>query len=117
MSYGSYAALEKALGAKIQYVDVKGPAEVAFKGIRINGANSEIKVVPDRNCQVATAYLLTMDAWKLISLNDVPHLFRYADGLEALRVYNQDAAEARVGYYANLWGNAPGWNAVLTLSA
>lgn len=115
-SFASYGALEKALGAKVNYVNVEGPAGIAFKGIRIYGANTEIKVIPDRNCPAATAYLLTMDAWKLISLNDVPHLFRYADGLEALRVYNQDAAEARVGGYYNLWCNAPGWNAVVTLA-
>lgn len=116
MSFASYAALEKALGSKVNYVNVEGPAGIAFKGIRVFGANSEIKVMPDRNCPAATAYLLTLDNWKMISLNDVPHLFRYADGLEALRVYNQDAAEARVGYYANLWCNAPGWNATVSLA-
>ena len=116
MSFASYAALEKALGAKVNYVNVEGPAGISFKGIRVYGANTEIKVMPDRNCPVATAYLLSLDSLKLISLNDVPHLFRYADGLEALRVYNQDAAEARVGYYGNLWCNAPGWNAVVTLA-
>ena len=116
MSFASYAALEKALGAKVNYVNVEGPAGIAFKGIRVYGANTEIKVIPDRNCPSATAYLLTLDNWKLMSLNDVPHLFRYADGLEALRVYNQDAAEARVGYYANLWCNAPGWNATVSLA-
>ena len=117
LSYGSYAALEKALGAKVQYVDLEGPGEIMFKGIRVNGANSEIKVIPDRNCQVATGYLLELETWKLLSLNDVPHLFRYADGLEALRVYNQDAAECRTGFYANLACFAPGWNGVMTLSA
>lgn len=116
MSFASYAALEKALGAKVNYVNVEGPAGIAFKGIRVYGANTEIKVIPDRNCPSATAYLLTLDNWKLMSLNDVPHLFRYADGLEALRVYNQDAAEARVGYYGNLWCNAPGWNATVSLA-
>jgi len=34
-----------------------------------------------------------------------------------LRVYNADAGEVRVGYYAQLRTNAPGWNAYVTLSA
>lgn len=117
VNFASYGALEKALGAKVQYCDLKGPGEIAFKGIRVNGPNSEIKVIADRNCQPRTCYLLQMDTWKLLSLNDVPHLFRYADGLEALRVYNQDAAEARVGYYANPVCNAPAWNANVALAA
>ena len=32
-----------------------------------------------------------------------------ADG----KKHNQDAAEARVGYYGNLWCNAPGWSATV----
>ncbi|HEY6008302.1 MAG TPA: hypothetical protein VIU40_08270, partial [Geobacteraceae bacterium] len=92
-------------------------ANIAFHGIRINGPKGEIKVLPDRNQLAATCHMLTMSTWKLFSLNDVPHLFRYADGLEALRVYNQDAAEARVGYYAQGGCNAPGWNGVVTLPA
>lgn len=117
LSFASYSALEKALGAKVQYVDFKGPAEVAFRGIMINGASSMIKVFPDRNCQPNTAYLLQMNTWKLECLGDAPMILKYGDGLEMLRVYNADAGEVRVGYYANLRSNAPGWNANIKLSA
>lgn len=116
-NFASYSALEKALGAKVQYVDLKGPAEIAFRGIMINGANSMIKVFPDRNCQASRAFLLQMSTWALQSLGDSPQILRYGDGLEMLRVYNADAGEVRVGYYANLATNAPGWNANVTLSA
>lgn len=117
MSFASYSALEKALGAKVQYVDMKGPAGIAFRGIQINGANTMIKCFPDRNCPSQTAYLLQMDTWCLESLGDAPQILRYGDGLEMLRVYNADAGEVRVGYYANLRTNAPGWNAYVALSA
>lgn len=117
MSFASYSALEKALGAKVQYVDLKGPAGIAFRGIMINGANTMIKCFPDRNCPSQTAYLLQMDTWCLESLGDAPQILRYGDGLEMLRVSNADAGEVRVGYYANLRSNAPGWNAVVSLSA
>lgn len=117
MSYGSYSALEKSLGAKAQYITMQGPAEIMFPGILINGANGQIKVFPDRSCTAKTAYLLQMDTWKLYSLGDAPHIARYADGLEMLRVSNADAAEVRVVSYAQLGCNAPGWNGVIQLGA
>lgn len=116
-NYASFAALEKALGAKVQYVDMKGPAEIAFRGIVINGANSMIKVFPDRSCQANQAWLLQMDTWCLESLGDAPQILKYGDGLEMLRVYDADAGEVRCGYYAQLRTNAPGWNANVALSA
>lgn len=116
-NFASYSALEKALGSKVQYIDLKGPAQIAFRGIMINGANSMIKVFPDRSCQANRAWLLQMSSWALESLGDCPQILRYGDGLEMLRVYNADAGEVRVGYYANLRTNAPGWNCNTTLSA
>jgi hypothetical protein len=117
MNFQSYAALEKSLGAKAQYISMKGPAEIMFPGILINGAGGQIKVFPDRSCTAKTAYLLQMDTWKLYSLGPAPHIAKYADGLEMLRVYNSDAAELRVVSYANLGCNAPGFNAVIQLGA
>lgn len=116
MSFASYAALEKSLGAKIQYIDAK-VAEVSFRGVMINGANSTIRCFPDRNCPPQRAYLLQMDTWALEALGDAPQILRYGDGLEMLRVSNADAGEVRIGYYAQLRTNAPGWNATVALSA
>jgi len=116
-NFASYAALEKALGSKVTYTELKGPAEIAFRGIMINGANSMIKVFPDRNCQPLTGYLLQMDTWALEGLGEVPQILRYGDGLEMLRVSNADAGEVRVGAYYQLRTNAPGWNSVVSLSA
>ena len=117
MNFASYAALEKSLGAKAQYISFDGPAKIMFPGILINGAAGQIKVFPDRSCPGKTAYLLQMDTWKLYSLGPAPHIAKYADGLEMLRVYNSDAAELRVVSYANLGCNAPGFNAVVQLGA
>lgn len=117
MNFASYAALEKSLGAKAQYISFDGPAKIMFPGILINGAAGQIKVFPDRSCPGRTAYLLQMDTWKLYSLGPAPHIAKYADGLEMLRVYNSDAAELRVVSYANLGCNAPGFNAVVQLGA
>jgi hypothetical protein len=115
VSYGTFAALEKSLGAKIQYVDAKSPAGIVFRGIKINGANTTIDVFPDRSCPAATAYLLTMDTWKLRSLGDAPQILKYEDGLMTLRSASADSLEVRVGYYAQLGCSAPGWNGVVTM--
>lgn len=119
MNFASYSALEKSLGAKVQYVDVKHEeADIAFAGIRIHAPYGPITVIPDRNCPSKTAYLLQMDVWKLRSLGRAPHILTYGlEGLEGLRVGNADALEIRIGYYANLICSAPGWNCVIMLSA
>lgn len=118
MNFASYAALENALGAKVQYVDVKhDEADIAFAGIRVHAPYGPITVVPDRNCTTQTAYLLSMETWKFRSLGKAPHILTYGmEGLEGLRVSNSDALEIRIGYYGNLICNAPGWNCVVTLS-
>lgn len=118
MNFASYAALEKSLGSKVQYVDVKHEeADIAFAGIRIHSPYGPISVIPDRNCPAKTAFLLQMDTMKLRSLGKAPHILTYGlEGLEGLRVGNSDALEIRIGYYANLICNAPGWNCVVSLN-
>lgn len=119
MNFASYAALEKSLGAKVQYVDVKHEeADIAFAGIRIHAPYGPITVIPDRSCQPQTAYLLDLKTWKLRSLGKMPHILKYGvEGLEGLRVGTADALEIRIGYYGNLCCSAPGWNCVVSLSA
>lgn len=109
-NFGSLAALIKAQGTRCQYVDWQGDAKIGFRGINIQGPQGVVEAFSDRNCQAATGYLLQMDTWKLYSLNAVPHIFNWGDGMEVLRLANGDAYEARAGYFANLGCNAPGWN-------
>jgi len=119
MDFASYAALVNSLGAKVQYVQIKhDEVEVAFEGITFQSAYGRVNVLADRSCPPQTAYLLTMDSWKLRSLGKVPHILTYGmEGLEGLRVGNADALEIRIGYYGNLICNAPGKNCVVSLSA
>ena len=119
MNFTSYAALEKALGSKVQYVDVKhDEADIAFAGIRIHAPYGPITVIPDRSCPTKTAYLLSLETLKFRSLGKAPHVLTYGlEGLEGIRVGNADALEIRIGYYGNLVCNAPGWNGVCQLSS
>lgn len=119
INFDSWRALEKELGSKVQYVQVKHDmADIAFKGITVNAPYGPITVIADRNCQAKTGYLLSLETLKLRSLNKAPHILTYGkEGLEGIRVYNADALEIRVGMYGNLICNAPGWNGVVQLSA
>lgn len=118
MSFASYAALEKSLGSKVQYVDVSHEeAGIAFQAIRVHAPYGPISIIPDRSCPAQTAFILQMNTWKLRSLGKVPHILTYGmEGLEALRVGNADALEIRLGSYSNLTCNAPGWNCRVSLS-
>lgn len=119
LNFNSYTALENALGAKVQYVDIKHQeADVAFEGIRFHSAYGYLTVYADRNAIPQTGFALTMDTFKLRSLDKAPHILTYGlEGLEGLRVGNSDALEVRVGAYYNYTCNAPGWNLRIALSA
>ena len=109
INYNNFGDLEKALGSKVSYVDVKVNPEIGFRGILIHGPRGPIKVVPDQNCPNGVAYMLQMDVWKLYSLGKAPKILD-SDGLKFLRESTADAVEVRVGYYAQLGCRAPGWN-------
>lgn len=114
MSYSKYADLEKALGSKVQYVDVKVNPQVGFRGVLVNGPRGPIKVVADQNCPSDRAFLLQMDTWKLYSLGKAPRI-QDSDGLKMLREAAADSVEVRVVYYAQLGCTAPGYNVNLKL--
>lgn len=115
-NFGSYAALIKAMGARVQYCDWGSEdGAIGFSGAKVRGPNGIIEVFPDRNCQSATGWLLQMPTWTLISLGQVPGIERYGDGLEMLRLGNADASEVRCTAYYNVSCSAPGWNSQVSL--
>ncbi len=113
MNPKKYGDLIKALGSKVQYVDVK-TGTVGFRALEIYLPTGTVKVLPDRYCPVNRAFLLQMDTWMLGSLGKLPRFLNH-DGLESLRISDQDGVEFRVGYYGNLICKAPGWNCNIKL--
>ena len=111
-SYSTYTALITSLGSKVQYIDEK-IGEIGFRGVQVNGANTVMSVFPDRNCPDGLIYCLEMDSWVLRSQNPAPHILKYMDEIEILRVPGVDAAELRVGFYGNLICARPGHNGVI----
>lgn len=112
MAYSKYAELEKSLGSKVSYVDIKVKADIAFKGIALNSPRGVMQIIPDQNCPADKAFMLQLDTWKLHSLGKAPKILNL-DGLKMLREDQADAVELRVGYYAQLACKAPGYNAVI----
>lgn len=115
LSYDKFADLEKALGAKVQYVDHRVSAEIGFRGILIHGPRGPIRVIPDQNCPSDRAFMLQMNVWKLYSLGKCPRILD-SDGLKMLRDSSADSVEVRVGYYAQMGCRAPGYNANVKLA-
>jgi len=116
MNYAQYSKLEKALGSKVMYIDLKMNPEIAFRGITVNGPRGTIKCLPDQNCPPTTIYGVQMDTWKLYSLGKSVRVID-TDGLQMLRQANSDGVEVRYGFYGNVGCKAPGYNINCTVSA
>lgn len=114
VNYDTYSELQKALGAKVQYVDLKATAEIGFRGIQINGPRGPINVVPDQNCQSDTAWGLQLNTWKLYSLGKAVRVID-TDGLQMLRQASSDGVEVRYGFYGQVGCRAPGYNIRVSL--
>jgi hypothetical protein len=115
VSFNRYAQLEKALGSKVQYVDVMANADIGFRGLMIQGPKAPIKVIPDRNCPDGTAFMLQMNTWKIYSLGKLAQIID-GDGNQMLRMTSADAYQVRFASYFNVGCNAPGWNLNLKLA-
>lgn len=113
LSYERWGELDKSLGSKVQYVDLTVDGRVGFTGIRVNGPNGPIDVVPDTNCPDPRGYLLQMSMWKFYGLGRIPRIFR-EDGLTVLRQSTADGVEVRALYRGQMGCRAPGFNAVIT---
>lgn len=110
ISFDKYADLIKSLGSKVQLVDVMAKdAGIGFQGVKVNVGKSIATVIPDHNCPSDRMFMLQLDSWKLKSLEGMPMILDM-DGLKSLRVSNDDALEIRVGYYANVICEIPGFN-------
>ena len=84
-----YVDLVKALGSKVQYVDVQASENVGFRGITIQGPMGAIKVLADPTIPTDRCYGLTTSSWELKSLGDLIRPLN-SDGLEMLRMSTRD---------------------------
>lgn len=111
LSHKKFGELKKALGSKVQYIDLRPgkDATFSFRGVMIDGSKGPIKVVPDQNARNSRALGVQLNTWKLYSLGKAVRVID-TDGLQMLRQASSDGVEVRYGSYANLGCRAPGWN-------
>ena len=115
MSHKRFGELKKALGTKVQYVDLQATAKISFRGILVDGARGPIKVVPDQNCPNNSVIGVKLAMWKLYSLGKAVRVID-TDGLQMLRQASADGVEVRYGFYGNLGCRAPGANINIKLA-
>lgn len=110
------AKFVKALSTKVIYDRSKSFDEpsVDFKSVKVMGPAGEIDVIGDINCPQGTGYMLQLDTWCLESLGAAPGILD-DDGNRILRSATADSYIVRVGYFANMTCEAPGWNAVFSI--
>jgi hypothetical protein len=108
MDYPTYNSLEKALGSKVVYIDLK-VGQIAFRGLQVAGPRGMINVVPDQNCPSGTVFGLQLDMWKLYSLGKAVRVIE-SDGLSYLRQSSSDGIEVRYGFYGQMGCRGPGYN-------
>lgn len=117
------ANLVKALGSKVQYIQIvkdiqegdRVMAKVGFSGLVIEGDKGPITVVADQNCPKGRAFMLQMDTWELCSLGKLVRIFD-TDGLKMLRSTSSDGVDLRCVSYAQLACRAPGYNAQIKIA-
>ena len=104
--------LKKALGTKVQYVNLQANARVSFTGVQIDGEKGPITCLSDFNCPYDRCYGVAMEYWKLYSIGKAVRVID-TDGLQMLRQADSDGVEVRYGFYGNLGTRAPGSSIVL----
>lgn len=117
ISASDWASLNKSLSSKIQLIDVKPGADVAFffQGIQINGPTGPLTVVSDSDIPDGFALVTQKEAWELIHKGkDVIHFEEY-DGNKVLRAASSSGIEARVKYNANIVCKAPAFCSLIQL--
>lgn len=115
LSHTKNKDLKKALGTKVQYVNLQANPRVSFQGVMVDGNSGPIKIVPDQNCPDSRTYGLCLAYWKLYSLGKAVRVID-TDGLQMLRQASDDGVEVRYGSYHQLGTRAPGSNIVLKWS-
>lgn len=112
-NHTDYQSVLNSLGTKA-ITKYEGSGQVGFQTIQIMGPKGPVSMYLDQDCPAGLAYCLDMRFWKLYSLGAAPMMLQ-EDGLPMLRMSTEDSYEGRIGYYANLGTEAPGFNAVVTM--
>ena len=113
--------LKKELGARIEYSKVPSKsaagdyASISFRSCTIEGDRGPIEVIAANKCPSTVAWLLTSDSLTFGTLGPAVQMLML-DGSRILRQSTSDGYEVRVGFYGNLYCDAPGHNVRCSLT-
>ena len=113
-SFTDFVNLEKSMNAQVQREVKQTDSISGYRSLEFFAPHGIVKVVPDKDCPVGTAYLIELKQWTLASIGNVVKLSD-TDGNRVLRQSSDDGVEVRIHSYAQLGCMAPGYNCVITL--
>jgi hypothetical protein len=116
MSYTSWARLEKGLGTRVRYGDVRS-AGIGFKSIVVSGPGGEVNCVADAFCVGSKVFGLSMKSWKLRYIDSM--FVNRGDGtdkLDMLRVADDASYESAHAFFGNIQCDAPGHNVTIQVA-
>jgi len=116
MSTDDFYSLEMSLGSQVSRTERKVQG-VGFEGIKIvSGSGKPLEVYMDADCPTNIVWLLQSDTWTFSSMGEYPDFL----GMNGEKFIQEEASptfEGRVGGYAQLYCDAPGYNVRLDLTA
>jgi hypothetical protein len=120
VNHKHYSDLVTAVSSKgvVTYLNIS-PEEyptIGYRGIRIQGANSEIDVIADYACPSTQCTGMDVSKWKLASVGDTIKMM-VGDGLNFLRSPTSDSIQAYWVSYAALFPESPRDCINLTMAA
>lgn len=106
--------LIKEVGSK-RVIDVNTDTPgIGFRALEVDGAGGVLKCVAEVDVPRGYAWMVKMDDWALRTAGECPR-FLDEDGVgKLLRVANDDAYQARMGAYGNLFCENPGGQVAIT---
>lgn len=91
-------------------------ARLSFNSMELATGAGNVSIIADRNCTDNVAYMLDLSSWTFHTLKDAPRIVM-TDGNRMLRRSSSDGVEFRVVARGNLYTNAPGHNARISLAS
>lgn len=112
-SFEQYAAIANSEQIQKRYPQPSAEeAKLGFAGIQVITPYGMAMVYPDRYCPTSKIYMLSMDAWKLVSRENLVHWVN-EDGTMILRTTSDDSFQGRLASYSNMLAKNPIANLVL----
>lgn len=102
-----WSRMVKATGARVIYLK-HDTAKIGFPAIEIVGPGKPVPLVADVACPPDKLAIAQLNTWKLRTVGKAPRIFD--EDVKMLRT-NGDSYQVRMGYYAELTCEMPGWNA------